>query len=177
MVIVIAGILGWGLGQTPWVQKILYPYPHRQTVEKYANEYGVDPLLVVSVMREESKFLPRSESQKGALGLMQLMPSTARWIAQNLEDTGYTDEYLVDPEKNIQYGTWYLSSLEKEFSGNTTLVVTAYNGGRGRVKEWIATGQLDPVEPKVADIPYRETREYTERVLKSYQRYTKLYPK
>lgn len=75
-------IIGIGLLlQMPSAQKIFYPYPYRPTVEKYAQEYGVDPYLVIAVIRAESKFVPQSESHKGALGLMQLMPNTAVEIA------------------------------------------------------------------------------------------------
>jgi soluble lytic murein transglycosylase len=144
-------------------------------IEKYAFSYGIDPLLVVSVMREESKFLPRSESHKGAIGLMQLMPSTAQEIAKGLGDTDYNDQDLVNPEKNIQYGTWYLASLKKEFN-DTILILAAYNGGRGHVKEWIDNKQIDITYVRQEDIPFGETRQYVEKVLRSYQKYSKLYP-
>lgn len=168
-------LLGWGFSQTSVIQKLLYPYPHRNLIEKYASLYNVDPLLVVAVIREESKFLPQSESRKGAKGLMQLMPNTARWISQNLGEKDYSDEDLLKPEKNIQYGTWYLASLAKEFHGNMTLILAAYNGGRGHVKEWINTDQIDLDHVRAQDIPFRETREYVQRVLKSYERYINLY--
>ncbi len=160
--------------QLPVLQKVIYPYPHRAIIEKYATQYGVDPLFVVAVIREESKFLPQSESHKGAKGLMQLMPSTAQSIAQSIGDTTYHDEDLLNPEKNIQYGTWYLASLQKVFSNNT-LVIAAYNGGIGHVKEWIKSGQIDPGNLLQQDIPFKETRDYVGRVLKSYQKYITLY--
>lgn len=171
----VLALLGWGVWHTVPVQKLLYPFPHRTIVEKYSNLYQVDPLLVVAVMREESKFLPQSESRKGAKGLMQLMPETARWIAGNLGDAAFQVGDLAKPEKNIQFGTWYLANLGKEFSGNTVLVLAAYNGGRGHVKEWIATQQIDPKNIQERDIPFQETRQFVERVLKSYQKYIMLY--
>lgn len=176
IIVIFLGILGiFGMYQIPRLEKIYYPYPHRAIIEKYAAQYNVDPLLVVAVIREESKFLPQSESHKGAKGLMQLMPSTARWIAQSIGDKTYRDEDLLIPEKNIQYGTWYLASLEKEFYNDTTLVIAAYNGGRGHVQEWIKTEQIDPEHIRLQDIPFKETRDYVGRVLKSYQKYIKLY--
>lgn len=175
MLLLIGTVLIYGLWQMPFVQKIFYPYPYRTQIEKYAAKYGVDPLLVVSVMREESKFIPKSESHKGARGLMQLMPNTAQWIAQMIGDKNYKEEDLVIPEKNIQYGTWYLASLEKQFYGNTTLALAAYNGGRGHVQEWIKTEQIDPQHLNENDIPFLETREYVKRVLQSYQKYVELY--
>lgn len=165
----------YGLFQIPVLEKVIYPYPHRDIIEKYAEQYGVDPFLVVAVIREESKFLPLSESHKGAKGLMQLMPSTAQSIAQSIGDKSYSDSDLLNPEKNIQYGTWYLASLQKAFANNTTLVIAAYNGGRGHVQEWIRTGLINPKNVQQQDIPFKETKDYVNRVLNSYQRYTKLY--
>jgi soluble lytic murein transglycosylase len=106
---------------------------------------------------------------------MQVMPSTARYIAQSIGDKTYSDDDLLSPEKNIQYGTWYLASLDKEFSQNVTLVIAAYNGGRGHVQEWIKAGRIDPDNVLQQDIPFKETRDYVGRVLKSYQKYIKLY--
>jgi len=175
IIIVLLILIGYSVLQISDLQKIIYPYPHRTIVEKYADQYGVDPLFVLAVIREESKFLPQSESHKGAIGLMQLMPSTAQSIAVSIGDKAYSDEYLLDPEKNIQYGTWYLASLQKLFTNNRTLVIAAYNGGRGHVQEWIKSGQIDPENIRQEDIPFKETRDYVERVLNSYQKYIKLY--
>ena len=108
---------------------------------------------------------------------MQLMPSTAQSIAVSLGDKTYKAEDLLSPEKNIQYGTWYLASLQKVFANNTTLVIAAYNGGRGHVQEWIKSGQIDPNNIRLQDIPFKETQDYVGRVLKSYQKYIKLYRK
>ncbi len=168
-------LLGWGIGYSTPMQKLFYPYPHRAVVEKYAGLYQVDPLLVMAVMREESKYLPQSESRKGAKGLMQLMPETARWIAGSMGDATFQVDDLLKPDKNIQYGTWYLADLQKEFSGNMVLVIAAYNGGRGHVKEWIKTDKIDPKNMQESDIPFPETKQYVERVLKSYRKYSMLY--
>lgn len=175
LLIILFVLVGYSLLQINALQKIIYPYPHRTIIEKYAIQYGVDPLLALAVIREESKFLPQSESHKGAIGLMQLMPSTAQSIAESIGDKAYSDEDLLNPEKNIQYGIWYLSSLQKLFSNNRTLVIAAYNGGRGHVQEWIKSGQIDPENIRQQDIPFKETRDYVGRVLNSYQKYIKLY--
>lgn len=177
MFIILTILMVYCISQIPVLEKIVYPYPHRDIIEKYAIQYGVDPLMVVAVIREESKFLPKSESHKGAKGLMQLMPSTAQSISESIGDKTYTDADLLNPEKNIQYGTWYLASLQKVFLNNTTLVIAAYNGGRGHVQEWIKTGQIDPDNIRQLDIPFKETRDYVGRVLKSYEKYNTLYGK
>ena len=174
---VIAILAAVSIFNIPTLEKVLYPYPNQAIIEKYATQYGVDPLLVVSVIREESKFRPKSESHKGAKGLMQLMPSTAQAISESLGDKTYTEQDLLNSEKNIQYGTWYLASLQKVYAGNTTLVTAAYNGGRGHVQEWIKNGQIDPNNIRIQDIPFKETRDYVGRVLKSYEKYNKLYSK
>ncbi len=159
----------------PSLQKIIYPYPHRGIIEKYSAEYGVDPLFAVAVIREESRFFPRSESHKGAVGLMQLMPDTAREVAESLGESDFSEESLTVPENNIRYGIKYLSMLEKQFSNNPILVLAAYNSGQGRVKEWLASEQLSLDHLKYEDIPFKETRNYVERVLKSYGKYQNLY--
>lgn len=175
LLVILAVLLGYSIWQQSALQKIIYPYPHRTIIEKYSALYGVDPLFVLAVIREESKFLPQSESNKGAKGLMQLMPKTAQSIAESIGDKEYSDKDLLNPEKNIQYGTWYLASLQTLFSNNQTLVIAAYNGGQGHVKEWIKSGQIDPENIRKQDIPFKETRDYVGRVLNSYQKYIKLY--
>lgn len=175
ILIVIASLAAVVILNIPILEKVIYPYPNKAIIEKYATQYGVDPLFVVSVIREESKFLPKSQSHKGAKGLMQLMPATAQEVAKSIGDKTYTEEDLLKPEKNIQYGTWYLASLQKAFANNTTLVTAAYNGGRGHVQQWINNGEIDPNNIRIADIPFKETRDYVGRVLKSYEKYNKLY--
>ncbi len=161
----------------PKLERIFYPFPHRTIIEEYATQYGVDPLLVAAVIREESKFFPKSTSPKGAKGLMQLMPNTAKAIAESIGDKTYSEDKLLDPEKNIQYGTWYIASLQKVFSNNIFLVTAAYNGGRGHVQEWIKNGQIDANNVCLEDIPFKETRDYVGRVLKSYDKYIQFYRK
>jgi soluble lytic murein transglycosylase len=157
-------------------EKIIYPFPYKQIVEKYASAYNVDPFLVIAVIREESHFYPKSNSHKGAIGLMQLMPNTAKDIAVWLHEN-YDDLDLQNPEDNIRYGTWYLSALNREFKGNTMLVLAAYNAGSGRLNSWINSSPGDLNSYRIEDIPFTETKEYVIKVLKSYEQYTKLYNK
>jgi soluble lytic murein transglycosylase len=158
------------------IEKVLYPYPYKQIVEKYAAAYGVDPLLVISVIREESHFIPLSSSHKGAVGLMQLMPETAEEISVWLKED-YAQIDLEKPEDNIRYGTWYLSTLQKQFSGNSILVLAAYNAGSGRVTSWLETSVRDLNTYQIEEIPFKETREYVVKVLRSYGKYAELYGK
>ncbi len=105
---------------------------------------------------------------------MQLMPDTAKWIAETIGDRSYSESLLREPEKNIQYGTWYIASLQKEFE-DLTLVLAAYNGGRGHVNKWIESHQLDLENLKIEDIPFNETKEYVGKVISNYANYQELY--
>ncbi|NLO89509.1 MAG: lytic transglycosylase domain-containing protein [Clostridia bacterium] len=154
--------------------KFLYPFPYRDIIYRYSKQFDLDPFLVVSVIKVESRFNPYAESQQGALGLMQIMPETALWVAKNL-NVGYSKEKLFEPEYNIMLGCWYLSNLHSEFKGNLALVLASYNGGRGNVREWLRTGQWDGNIDSLEDIPFSETRDFVKKVLKIYDRYKKIY--
>ena len=164
----------------PSVQKkFLYPFPYRPTVENYSARWHVDKFLTIAVMKVESNFQESASSQSGAVGLMQLMPETAAWIAYQLgeqpdEATNDIDN-LREPETNIRYGTWYLAELEEEFKGNDVLALAAYNAGRGNVHEWIEKNHWAENFSDVDKIPYAETRDYVKRVLHCREKYSKLY--
>lgn len=159
----------------PVKKKYIYPYPHQALVTRYAEANGVPPSLVASVIMHESKFLATVRSHRGAVGLMQLMPATAEWIAGELGDEGFSLPRLYDPEMNIRYGTWYLALLCREFRGNQVLALAAYNAGRGTVHEWMEEYKWPPDFDDTAAIPYPETRLYVERVLKDRKHYEALY--
>ncbi len=122
-------------------------------IKQYANAHGVDPLLVKAVMKTESNFNPRAVSHKGAQGLMQLMPDTARFV-------NVTNPF--DPEENIRGGTRYLKYLDEIFAGNVELILAAYNAGPGRVMEY-----------NMNVPPYEETRTYIQRVKAYYNKLRK----
>ena len=165
------------VSQTDYVQKNwLYPYPYRETVEQYASVYGVDSSLAAGVIHAESRFNSNAQSHRGAVGLMQLMPDTAEWIAGQVDDDYHcTLAQIQEPETNIRYGIWYLASLQKEFDGNNILALAAYNAGRGNVQDWIAEYGWTQDFASVDAIPYAETREYVNRVLKYQKKYQTLY--
>lgn len=161
--------------RTPHVGRLIYPYHYREIIEANASRYGVDPLLVAAVIRVESKFNPDAVSRRGALGLMQLMPSTARWIGPQLEMDELTEDMMLDPEVNVQLGTWYLANLSKEFDDNLDLVIASYNGGRGQVARWLEEGVWSGRYEDIADIPFPETRNYVQKVRAAYDSYRALY--
>ncbi len=176
-IILIIMIIGYGMYHSDWFQrKYLYPFPYQESIYTYAAEKEINPFLVAAVIRTESKFNNKARSPKGAFGLMQIMPETAKWVAEQMELPGdFTTEQLGNPDVNIRMGTWYLSSLKKEFKGNEVLMLAAYNGGRGNVKQWMARYDWNMSFNDTAQIPFLETREYVNRVLYSKKRYQELY--
>lgn len=173
-IIALVLILALLVSQSNLIPKIIYPYPYKEIINKYATEYNTDALLVLSVIKAESSFLPFSSSNKGAIGLMQLMPDTAKEISVKIGEK-YPDIDLKDPETNIRYGSMYLASLSKKYDGNTVLTLAAYNAGSGRVDEWLKTTDLAYNNYSIKDIPFPETRTYVEKVLKYYHEYSDLY--
>ena len=127
----------------------------------------VDPLLILSICETESHFNPRAVSSVGAIGIMQIMPETGRWIAGVLDYNDYNEECLYDPDVNIRFGAYYLSYLELRFSDRVA-VIAAYNAGEGAVREWLSNENFS-----FDEIPFVETREYVEKVESVYRRYEK----
>ena len=154
--------------------QLSYPKPYSTTVEAAAAEFDVDPLLLWAVMREESRYDPEALSYVGARGLMQVMPSTQDWIAEQLgEDISPGDAYT--PEANIRMGAWFLHFLLDYFGGDLELTVAAYNGGAGSVDIWQADPLVSDRDDLLRWIGFGETREYLARVSLSYQVYQELY--
>ena len=160
----------------PVQRSYFYVYPYHDTVMKYASMYRVDSNLTAAVIKNESKFRREVHSHRGAVGLMQLMPDTAKWIAGQLGDTEYSEQGLHEPDRNIRYGTWYLSTLQKEFYGNDVLALAAYNAGRGNVQEWIKEKDWPKDFSDIDAIPFEETRDYVGQVLTDQKKYRELYP-
>ena len=165
----LAGVVGWQ------ALKWYYPFPYRETIERHAGEHRIDPLLVAAVMRVESGFNPRAVSAKGARGLMQLMPETAEWVAQQMGLEPFALDMLFDPEVNVALGVWYLADLWRLFDGNTVLVLAAYNGGRGNVRRWMNEGEWTGTIDELSEIPFPETRAFVRKVLSAYTIYRRLW--
>ncbi|MCE5287507.1 MAG: lytic transglycosylase domain-containing protein [Pelosinus sp.] len=174
--VAIVTICGYTLYSSIWFQKkYVYPFPYKEIIYRYALENEVDPILVISVMRTESKFASSAKSPKGAAGLMQMMPETASWVAQQMDYADFSVEQLNDPEVSIRLGTWYLASLKKEFKDNEVLMLAGYNGGRGNVKQWMRQYEWPASFTAIDQIPFKETREYVGKVLMNKQHYLELY--
>ena len=180
LIICAAMLAVYFFASVPAVQKkFLYPFPYRTTVENYSARWKVDKFLAIAVMKVESNFSEAAHSQSGAVGLMQIMPETAAWIAYSLgedsDEIAADIKNLRDPDTNIRYGTWYLAELEDEFHGNDVLALAAYNAGRGNVREWMEQNHWSENFSDVDKIPYAETRDYVKRVLHCREKYSELY--
>lgn len=157
-----------------WLMEALFPRPFREVVESEARRYRIDPLLLFAVMREESAFEPRARSAAGAFGLMQLLASTAGWMAASQSQPPPTVETLYDPAVSVGLGAAYLRFLLDRFP-EPALAVAAYHAGQGRVSRWLASARIDDAERFVEWIPLAATREYVQKVLRSYEIYRLLY--
>lgn len=156
------------------VRKVMYPLRHEQIIREAAMEFGVDPFLIAAVIKVESNFRPGVTSRKGAIGLMQILPDTGQQAAARVGLREYTTDMLFDPRVNIRLGTWYLSYLLREFNGNLQLALAAYNGGLRNVKEWRRQGLIRPGDT-IENIPFKETRDFIDRVETVLQNYRDLY--
>lgn len=146
--------------------KINKTWKYSEFIHKYAAEYNVDPLLVKAIIKVESDFAPDAVSNKGAVGLMQIMPATGRQIAGYLEMENFKKEMLLNPETNIMFGVFYYKILNTMFKGNMNLILASYNAGLGNVTQW---RQMNPiVEYDFEQMPFNETKQYVKKIDKIY---------
>lgn len=154
------------------IDEFLYPLHYESFISEAADTYGVDPLLVASIIRTESAWDPKAISRVGAVGLMQLLPETARELAESgrVDSLTFDPKNLTDPATNITYGTAYLDYC-LENTDSLDQAIAAYNAGIGAANQWASTDS-----PFAEAIQYPETTAYLERVLDAFGRYQKTYP-
>lgn len=153
---------------------LLYPCGFREIVAQHATSNDIGESLIHSIIRAESSYSPTAKSPVGAIGLMQLMPATAK-VMSNQKNGPFTTNSLTAPDVNIAYGTRHLKDLLESYDGNQIYAVAAYNGGSGNVNRWRKTfGNLRPDE-FIESIPFGETREYVKKVLAGASLYRRLY--
>lgn len=157
----------------PPVQRLLFPLRFEAELRDAARQAGVDPYLVAAVVYNESGFRPDAVSEEGAVGLMQLLPSTAAWAAEQSGDQAFRGPALRRPDMNLRLGAWYLAWLLERFDGNPVLALAAYNGGQHTVDRWRGDAGRTL---KVEELPYPETRHFVKKVLDTRERYRRLYP-
>ncbi|MDP2167494.1 MAG: transglycosylase SLT domain-containing protein [Thermodesulfovibrionales bacterium] len=158
-----------GIPQDSRPLEILYPLAFWPAVKDASREFAVDPYLILSVIREESRYSPDAVSRAGAIGIMQIMPQTGKRLARGL-NADFKTGHLYEPGTNIRLGSYYLNSLLKYF-GSGPPALAAYNAGENKVTEWLEKGRYDSYDEFVEDIPYRETKEYIKRIMTTYFRY------
>ncbi len=150
----------------------VYPKFYRSIVETQAKKYGLDPILIYSIIREESRFGKDVLSPSYAIGLMQIIPSTGKWIASKLKVEDFDVIMLFNPIVNIEFGVWYVNYLNKLFSGNIDAILASYNGGPGNGKKWFKEVEgKDRIEIIENNIGYAESKEYVKKCLSSYYTY------
>lgn len=163
-------------GGYPCCERFFYPCKYQDFIRRSSQETKISPYLLASVIMAESSFKDRSRSSVGALGLMQLMPDTAWWVADSYDipiDRDQSD-ILLEPEVNIDLGAHYLAWLSERFADRKVEVLSAYNIGQHEVDRWLlkdSDGSLT-----VDDIPVIETKLFVKKVLKNEIKYHELYP-
>jgi soluble lytic murein transglycosylase len=151
------------------VTGIFYRIIYREQIAHYSNRFNLDPLLISAVMRKESSIKPNAVSKKGAIGLMQLMPATAKELAADLAINDYDDTKLKRPELNILLGSYYLRRLLNRYDNDLIMTLGAYNAGIGNIDviRFVKTGE----QVRVEDLPFEETRRYVKAILFTYSVY------
>ncbi len=146
---------------------VLYPTKYKNYVTSFSEKYSLEIALVYAVIKTESNFKFKAKSPSGALGLMQIMPSTAKYLAKDLGINNFEESMLFNPKTNIEFGCYYLNYLFKKFK-NKDVVICAYNAGEGAVKNWLdENGNL--IYEK---INYLETKNYYKKVMSYYNVYS-----
>lgn len=158
-----------------WVLKKLYKLEYSEYVYQYAEENNIDPLLVFAIIKAESNFNHSIQSSSGAIGLMQLMESTAIEMAKEVKQEIVVKEALYNPEINIKIGTFYYAYLIQHYEGNEHLALAAYNAGMGNVDKWIKEGIIKADGSDLENIPYKETNNYVRKIIRDYKIYQRLY--
>jgi soluble lytic murein transglycosylase len=156
------------------VQKQVYPDGFSDLVTEHSARYGLDPLLMLALMRQESSFEPRAQSGAEAMGLTQVVPPTARAIAARLGHGDFAPRDLFKPVVSVEFGTWYMAQQLREFDGRPIPALAAYNAGGGNVTRWLQRYGADP-DVLVELIPFAETQTYLRIVYDNYRHYQQLY--
>ena len=163
----VAVAAAWVVSTEPaWYERLRYPLRYEQIVRGHAQNYRLDPALLAAVIYAESKFDADAESAAGAIGLMQLLPDTARGIAVRTGGRRFVVADLYDPELNVRYGAWYLRNLLDRYDDEERTALAAYHAGQGNVDEWRHAGR---------GIVFPETRAYVDKVLRVKRVYAEAY--
>ena len=153
----------------------LFPRPYWESLRRYSEANGLDPYLVASLIRQESEFNPTVVSHANAYGLMQLLPNTGKGTAKEVGLHNYKTDSLLDPAINIELGTKYFREMVDHFGGQVEYALAAYNAGSSRVEDWRSSGNYHDIEEFVESIPFTETREYVQAIVRNAEVYKQVY--
>jgi soluble lytic murein transglycosylase len=171
------GYFSWELDQLPRpIWEALFPRPFWEDLKKNSLQHQLDPYLVASLIRQESEFDPAAVSRANAMGLMQLLPGVGRSLAKQMKLSHFSSDQLLQPATNMQLGTRYFKQIVDHYDGNVEYALAAYNAGENRVAEWRGSGSYRDNEEFVESIPFTETREYVQAILRNAVLYRLLYP-
>jgi soluble lytic murein transglycosylase len=164
-----------GEGWNRRLLRIVYPMPYRDLIVKYARPHGISPYFIAALVRQESMFNPSATSSAGAMGLMQVMPSTGRRVARTLGIRRFRTRMLYTPETNIRIGSRFLADQIKTWGGRADFVLAAYNAGPSRVDRWRRFPEARDGDLFMERIPFDETRDYVRVVQLNARIYQTLY--
>jgi soluble lytic murein transglycosylase len=153
----------------------LFPRPYWAELKKFSEKNGLNPYLVASLIRQESEFNPLAVSRANAVGLMQLLPKTGKVVARQEGVKHYSASQLYTPAMNLQLGTRYFRGMVDKFGGSFEHALAAYNAGSDRVEEWMGQGPYRDSPEFVESIPFTETREYVQAIIRNANVYRQLY--
>ena len=156
------------------VMKKIYPLKYTEYVEKYSKEYNIDSYMIYAILKAESNFDEKAKSNSNAIGLMQILESTAIETGNKINVT-ITEEQLYQAELNIQIGTKYFSELLDKYNNNYKMAIIAYNAGSGNVDKWIKEGIIKEDGTDLENVPFKETNNYVRKILRNYEIYKELY--
>lgn len=152
-----------------------YPIHYEELIEKYCQEYNIEPAFVLAIMRTESSFNPNAQSNVGAKGLMQMTGDTFKWVQHKLhKKVIYKEKDLYQAEINIQHGVYFIKLLKDEFEDDKT-ILAAYHAGRGRVNEWLGSEKYSKDKTTLYYIPFEDTSQYVKKAGETLAIYRKLY--
>ena len=155
--------------------KFAFPIPYREDLERYSKQNGLDPFLLAALIRQESEFNPTVVSRANARGLTQIMPSTGRELSRRLKIAPYTTAKLFEPGMNLRLGAFYLKSIADGLGGRWEAALAAYNAGLSRARSWSSWGEFREPAEFIETVPFTETREYIQTVLRNADMYRRLY--
>ncbi len=147
------------------ILKIYFVLDYKDQINIYSRVHRISPSMVSAIVFVESRFNATARSHKGALGLMQIMPSTGEWVAEQMQWEKFSVSDLYVPEKNLAVGIWYLAYLKKNFNHNEYLALASYNAGFRYVSQWLKEGTWDGNKIKIEQIPFPETKKYIMRII------------